>query len=71
MDADSTKPVYSIKTCGDLKKKVGTLYSTISTLQTQQSKMTGLMKAQVTEHQQKNFKFNILYSHRYGDAPPS
>ena len=33
--------------------------------------MAELMKEQVTEHKTTNAKINILYSNRYGDAPPS
>ena len=70
MDDNSAK-IFSVeRTCGDLKKKVGTIDSTISTLQKQQTKMVDLMKEQVDEHKQTTAKVNALYTHIYGDAPP-
>ena len=59
------------RTCGDLKKKVGTLESTIFNLYANQAKMVTLMKEQVTEHQSTNDKIQTLYSNRYGDSPPT
>ena len=70
LDDDSAKIIAVERTCGDLKKKVGTLDSTISSLQKQQTKMDDLMKEQVDEHKKTNAKINALYTHRYGDAPP-
>ena len=33
--------------------------------------MTDLLQEQVTENKKTNAKINVLYSNRYGDAPPS
>ena len=59
------------KSCGDLKRKVGTLDSTISTLKEQHVKIIDLLQEQVTDHKQTNAKINVLYFNRYGDAPSS
>ena len=71
MTLDDAKMTTLERTNGDLKRKVGTLEPTISKLTTAQEKMVELMKEQVIEHQTTNVKINILYSNRYGDAPPS
>ena len=71
MDVDATKLSSLERICGDLKKKVDTLDSSITPFKEQQSKMTELMREQVTEYKESNAKINVLYTHRYGDAPPN
>ena len=69
MTLDASKLTSLERTNDDLKKKVGTLETTISDLKTAHDNMVELLKGQVTEHKTTNAKINIQYSNGYGDKP--
>ena len=64
---DDSKITALERTNDYLKRKVGTLKTTVSNMKKAHDKLVEMMNEHVVEHKNTNAKINILFANKYGD----